>query len=200
MKKTVLLLSILAGMFISAQARAQGAYAGIGVMSVSTDNATDFAAVFNGPTGSGDGSANGLKIYGGYVWPSGFGIEGSYYDLGSYEVHAASTKTDEFKVSAFAVSGTHTMPMGTSFDLNLKLGLAFTSADYTCVALCGGIFVNTGKSGVAPLFGAGVGWRVAPNFTLGADLEIFAGVPHSAAGQEVEYDYTAFSLSAQFKF
>ena len=201
MRKILTLLAALAAACLTtpAQAQTSGAYAGVGVMSVTTDNASDFAAVFYGPAGSGDSSANGLKIYGGYVWPSRFGIEGGHYDLGSYEVRQGGTKTDEFKVSAFAVSGTYTLPMGANFDANFKVGLAFTSADYTCVTSCGGI-ANTSKSGTAGLVGAGVGWRVAPNFTLRADFEVFSAVPHSAVGQNVEFDYTAFSVSGQFKF
>jgi len=202
MQKTLPLLAALtaACLMTPAQAQTPGSYAGIGVMSVATDNASDFASAIYGASGSGDDSTNGLKIYGGYVFPNRFGIEAGYYDLGSYDVRGFGILQDEFKVSAFAVSGTYTLPMGASFDAIFKLGLAFTSADYTCVTGCGGAFVNTSESGAAGLLGAGVGWRVAPNFTLRADFEVFSGVPHAAGGQDVDYDYTAFSVSGQFNF
>jgi hypothetical protein len=183
-----------------AQAQTPGGYAGIGVMAVSTDNARDFASIFIGSGGSADKSAGGLKLYGGYQWPNRFGIEAGLYNLGTYEVLASGTKSDEFEVSALAVSGTYAIPMGTSSDLTLKLGLAFTNVDYTCLSSCGGIFVNTSKSGVAGLLGGGVGWRITPKFSLRADLELFGGVNHSVGGLEAEYGYGALSLSGQVKF
>jgi len=202
MRRTLPFVTALAAacLLTPAQAQTSGGYAGVGVMSVSTDNARDFAATFNGPGGSADESANGLKLYGGYLWPNRFGIEAGLYNLGTYEVLASGTKSDEFEVSAFAVSGTYAIPMGTSFDLNLKLGLAFTNVDYSCVTGCGGIFVNTSKSGVSGLLGGGVGWRVAPKFSLRADLEYFGAVLHSVGGLEAEYGYGALSLSGQVKF
>lgn len=199
MRKILPLLAALAAacLVTPAQAQTDGGYAGIGVMTVSTDNARDFAATF---ATSGDGSANGLKIYGGYLWPSRFGIEVGYYDLGSYEVRTGTAKSDEFKTNAMAVSGVYATPFAGNFDFNAKLGIAFTNVDYSCVTGCGGIFVNTGKSGVAGVFGAGVSWRVAPNFSLRADYEVIGGVTHSVGGLEADYGYGALSLSGQVKF
>lgn len=202
MRKILPLLAAIAAACLIAPAQAQstGAYIGVGVMSVSTDNARDFAAAVNGPGGSADDSANGLKIYGGYLWPSRFGVEAGYYDLGKYDVRAFGAETDEFEVSAFSISGVYALPMGANFDLNLKLGLAFTKVDYTCMAGCGFPFVSTSKSGTSGLLGAGVGWNVVPNFSLRADFEYFSAVPHAAGGQEAEYGYSAFSLSGQVRF
>jgi hypothetical protein len=59
---------------------------------------------------------------------------------------------------------------------------------------------NTGKSGTAGVFGAGVGWRVAPNFSLRADYEYFGGVMHAVGNMEADYGYGALSLSAQVRF
>jgi OOP family OmpA-OmpF porin len=205
MKRILPLLAALAAIFLvnpaQAQMRHSGGYAGVGAMSVSTDNASDFAAVFIGPAGSGDKSATGLKVYGGYVFPSRFGIEGGYYDLGTYEVRTGGAKSDEFQVSAFAVSGTYTLPMGASFDANFKLGLAFTSVDYSCISGCGGLFFSSSKSGVAGLMGAGVSWNAAPNMAVRADFEYFGGVPHAVGSlPEANYGYGVFSLSAQYQF
>lgn len=203
MRKILPLLAALAaaGLVNLAQAQSTGGYAGIGMMSVSTDNAREFAAAFIGPGGSADGSANGLKIYGGYLWPNHFGVEAGFYDLGSYEVSMSGTKSDEFEVSAFAVSGVYAVPMGADFDLYLRLGLAFTNVDYSCLVGCGSPpFVNTSKSGASGLLGAGVGWNIAPKFSLRADFEYFGAVLHSVGGLEAEYGYSAFSLSGQVRF
>jgi len=199
MRKILALLAALAAASLTtpAQAQTSGAYAGVGLMSVSTDNARDFAATY---ATSGDGSATGFKIYGGYLWPSRFGIEVGYYDLGTFEVRTGTAKSDEFKTNAMAVSGVFATPFAPNFDFNAKLGIAFTNVDYTCVTACGGIFVNTSKSGVAGVLGAGVGWRVAPNFSLRADYEVVSGVTHSVGGLEADYGYGALSVSAQLKF
>jgi hypothetical protein len=50
------------------------------------------------------------------------------------------------------------------------------------------------------VFGAGVGWRVAPNFSLRADYEYFGGVMHAVGNMEADYGYGALSLSAQVRF
>jgi OOP family OmpA-OmpF porin len=206
MKTTLSLLAALAAALVMNPAQAQmrgqgGGYVGAGAMSVSTDNATDFAAVFIGPGGSADDSVSGLKVYGGYVFPGGFGIEGGYYDLGTYDVRTGGAKSDEFKVSAFAVSGTYSLSFGASFEANFKAGLAFTNVDYTCLTGCGGFFVSAGNSGVAGLLGAGLGWNASRNFSVRADFELFSGVPHRVGVlPEANYDYRALSVSAQVRF
>jgi hypothetical protein len=200
MKKTALLFALLAGALLAAQASAQGAYAGAGVMQVSTNTAEDFAAVFIGPGSSADGSASSFKLYAGYQWASRFGVEAGYYDLGTYSVSTFGVKTDEFATTAFTISGTYAIPMGTSVDLNLKFGIAFTNADYTCLAAGCGFATSSGRSSSAGLFGAGVGWRLAPNFGLRADFEYFTGVEHSVPGGIGIFDYATWSLSGEVRF
>lgn len=202
MQKILPLLAALAVacLMTPAQAQTRGGYAGAGVMSVWTNNAKDFASATYGFTGSGDDTTTGFKVYGGYLWPSRFGFEVGYYDLGSYDVKDFGAKTDEFAVNAFTVSGVFAMPFGGNFDFNAKAGIAFTNVDYTCVTVCGFPYVNTSKSGTAGVIGAGVGWRVAPNFSLRADYEFFGGVRHAVGSIEADYDYGAFSLSALVRF
>jgi hypothetical protein len=193
-----LLLPLLAAAFAApAHAQRQGGYFGAGALHASTDNAREFALAFGGT--SADKTADGLKVYGGYLWNQ-FGIEAGYYDLGTYDVRTGTVKSDEFKVSAFAVSGVLAMPMGSRFTLNAKAGVAFTSVDYRCFAACGGNFVDTGESNVAGLLGAGVAWRPAPNFSLRADFEYLGDVTHSVGLLEAQYPYRIFSLSAQLNF
>jgi len=201
MKKIRILLVMLTSAFLATPALAQsaGGYVGAGFLSASTNNASDFATAFNGPTGSGDKSATGLKVYGGYMWGR-YGVEAGYYGLGTYEVKLGGTKTDEFKTTALTVSGVGSWPLGTAFNLNGKLGLAFTSVDYTCVVGCGGLFVNTSKSGVSTLLGIGLGWQATKDFSLRADLELFTGVKHGVSTVEAKYGYTAFSVSGQYNF
>ena len=200
MKKIRILVAVFFGVLLATPALAQvGGYVGAGFLSASTDNANDFGKVFRG--GGGDKSATGLKVYGGYMFRPYLGVEAGYYDLGSYDVKAGSLKTDEFKTSAFAVSAVGSWPFATAFNVHGKLGLAFTSADYTCKVGCGGLVsVNTSKSDVAPLIGIGVGWKATRNISVVADFELFSNVKHAAGIASNDADYTVFSVSGQYNF
>jgi len=201
-KKIQILLVVLSGVFLATPALAQqGGYVGAGFLSASTKNADDFAVVFTGPGASGDKSATGLKVYGGYMWGR-YGLEAGFYDLGTYDVkNSVGTKTDEFKTSAVTVSGVGAIPLNPALNLYFKLGLAFTSAVYTCKVGCGGpVFVNTSQSGVSTLLGVGLGWQVTRTFVVRGDLEIFDNVKHAAGIASNDATYTTFSVSGQYNF
>jgi len=201
MKKIRILVVVFFGVLLATPALAQvGGYVGAGFLSANTDNANDFAKVFV-VNGKGDKSATGLKVYGGYMFSRNIGVEAGYYDLGTYDVKSGSVKTDEFKTSAFAVSAVGSWPFATAFNVHGKLGLAFTSADYTCKVGCGGaIFVNTSKSDVAPLIGIGVGWKATRNISVVADFEVFSNVKHAAGIASNDTDYQVLSVSGQYNF
>lgn len=191
----ILLLS--AALAAPALAQTQGGYAGAGALHASTDNARDFALVFGGT--SADKTAQGFKVYGGYLWNQ-VGIEAGLYDLGTYDVRVGAARRDSFDVSAFALSGVLALPMGAHFTFNAKAGLAFTSVDYRCYFACGGNFVDTGESNVAGILGAGFAWRAAKNFTLRGDFEYVGDVTHGVGLLEALYPYRVFSLSGQLNF
>ena len=194
--KKVLLLPLLAACFaVPAQAQTQGGYFGLGTVSASTDNARDFALAEGGTAA--DKTAQGHKVYGGYLWNQ-YGVEVGYYDLGTYDVMTGAVKSDDFKVSAFTVSGVLAIPLGSSVTFNGKLGIAFTSAKYRCYALC--IYPDTNESDIAAIFGAGIGWRPVRNFTLRADLESIGEVSHAAGLNTGLYPYTVLSISGQVNF
>lgn len=205
MKRIALLAALFASAFVvaaqaQAQARGTGAYAGAGVMQVYTDNATEFAAFAIGFGADADSKATGFKVYGGYVWPARFGVEVGYYDLGTFDVRTFGAKSDEFRTTALAFSGTYSLPLQSNVDLYFKLGFAFTDAQYRCLSACGWPFVNTDHSDLAGLMGIGLGWRIAPNFSVRGDWEYFGGVVHSVGGMIGEYGYSTFSLAGQFHF
>jgi hypothetical protein len=192
--------ALLGGAQAHAQARVSGGYVGVGAMQAYTNNATDFAALAIGFGGSADSNATGYKVYGGYVWPQRFGFEVGWYDLGSYDVFTFGVKSDEFKTSALAFSGTYSLPINPSVDARFKVGLAFTNVDYRCSSACGWPYISTSHSDIASLLGAGVGWRLAQNFSVRLDWEYFGGVAHSVGGVLALYDYNTFSLAGQFHF
>lgn len=181
----------------AAHAQSQGGYVGAGVLSASTDNAREFALAT--AADSADKSARGFKVFGGYLWNQ-FGIEGGYYDLGTYDVMFGGALSDDFSVSAVALSGVLALRMTSQFTFNAKAGIAFTSVDYRCFQACGGNFVNTGDSDIAGVFGAGFAWRPARNFTLRADYESIGDISHSVGLLSESFPYTILSISAQFNF
>jgi hypothetical protein len=204
MKKTAFIAALLVGVLLGAQVQAQtrgtGGYFGAGVMQTYTDNASDFAWYSIPAGGSAEGSATGFKVYGGYVWPARFGIEVGYYDLGTYDVYTFGAKSDEFRTTALAFSGTFSLPFNPSAELLLKFGLAFTDADYRCLSSCGWPYVDTTYSDLAGIMGIGVGWRIAPSFSMRADWEYVGPVTHSVGGMIGEYGYSAVSIAGQFHF
>jgi hypothetical protein len=205
MHKSAFAAALLAGALAAAPACAQsrgpgGAYIGFGAMQTYTDNATAFAWSAIPFGGDADSSATGTKVYGGYVFPSRFGIEVGYYDLGTYDVRTFGVKSDEFSTTALAFSGTYGMPINPKVDLLFKLGIAFTDAQYRCFSSCGWPFVDTKHSDIAGLMGIGLGWRVAPSFSVRADYEYFGGVIHAVGSMQGNYGYSAVSLAGQFHF
>jgi OmpA family protein len=195
MKKILLLLILAASLAAPARAQTQGAYFGLGALAASTDNAREFALAVN--SSAADKTASGLKVYGGYLWNQ-YGVEAGYYDLGTYDVMTGAVKSDDFKVAAFTVSGVLAMPLGRNVTLNGKLGIAFTSAKYRCYAFC--LYPDTNESDIAAIYGAGIGWRLVPGFTLRADLEYIGDVSHAAGLNTGLYPYTVLTISGQVNF
>lgn len=198
MKRCLMLLAACAA-GIAAPVQAQmdgGGFFGVGALTAQTDNAREFARAY-GAT-SADRSAGGVKIYGGYLWRL-VGVEAAYYDLGTYDVRTGTAKSDDFSVTAVTVSGVIAVPLGPSFYLNGRLGIAFTSADYRCFQFCAGL-VDTSESGVAGLIGGGIGWRITRNLSLRADYESIGPVSHAVGLVSAEYHYQALSVSLQADF
>jgi hypothetical protein len=76
-----------------------------------------------------------------------------------------------------------------------------TSAEYKCVAACGGGFFDRKKTGGSFHTGFGLGWRITPALTLRGDMERFRNVKHSAGSVfENEASYSIVALSAQVNF
>lgn len=192
-------LALLCLCAATAHAQTGGGYVGVAPLVAYTDNARDFGEA-SFVDGSGERSGTGAKVYGGYLWHQ-FGIEVGYYDLGTYDVTSAGVKTDEFSVRALAFSGVFAAPLAArDVLLTAKLGLAFTESKYRCFSGCGFPFIDTNESGLAGVLGAGIAWRVAPSFSLRADVEYLGQVGHRAGNLEADYGYSVFSLGAQLNF
>jgi hypothetical protein len=205
MKRTAILFAALAGLLLTAPAQAQapgkGYYMGLGVGTVWTDA----GGIYN-DTVNEDISAGG-KIYGGYMWSDSWGMEVGLHSLGRYDVEFGGAKISDLKTTALSVTGVHTQPLfDWGYNINLRLGLAFTDAKYTCVSLCGtgttpGLLnVSSKRRGVSGTFGLGVSAKLSEDFSLRVDFDHFGSVHHQVDLTEYRDAYDVLSASLQLQF
>lgn len=203
MKRFGMLCALLGGALLAGQAQAQEpgqGYFGIGYGVNYTDGASPNTNTVD------EGRAGGARFFGGKMW-SNVGMEVGYYDLGEYDVNLLGVKIDEMRTQAIAVMGVLAVPIGPAYAVQGKAGVAFTHAQYRCIALCAtsaGPLVDTTKYDVGGILGFGVTARFAQNVLLRADYEHIGSVKHargtSVSTTEWEDGYDLFSISVMFTF
>lgn len=197
MKKIAVLFAALAGLFLSAQAQAQapgkGFYMGLGYGTVWSKGGSFYTGTVNEDTTAGG------KLYAGYMSTDNWGLELGLHNLGKYEVFLAGAKTDEFQTTALSVSGVYTQPLfDWGYNVNLRLGLAFTNSEYDCLQLC--IFNDTKKRGTSGMIGLGVGAPLTQNLSMRVDFDHFGNVKHGVGNNEYNESYDVFSVNLQLRF
>lgn len=199
MKRTAILIAVLAGTLLASQARAQEpgqGYFGVGYGAVWTDGASPYGNTFDEDT------VGGAKIYGGSMWDR-FGLELGFYSLGKYDVDFGGAKIADTRTMALAVSGVLATPLGGGFSFHGKLGLAFTQSEISCNGACVAAtptLVNTTTRGTSGLLGLGIGAKLGQNVLVRADFEHFGNVHHQIGTFEYTDGYDIFSVSVQFNF
>lgn len=205
MKRTAILFAALAGLLLTSQAQAQapgkGTYLGLGFGSVWTD-----AGMIYNDTVNEDTSAGG-KIYGGYMWNDSWGMEVGLHSLGRYDVEFGGAKISDVKTKALSVSAAYTRPLfDWGYNVNVRFGLAFTDAKYTCASLCGtgttpGLLnVSSRKRGTSGTIGLGVSARLSEDFSMRIDFDHFGSVHHQVDLTEYRDSYDVLSVSLQVLF
>lgn len=199
MKKTAILIAVLAGALLAFQAQAQEpgqSYFGIGYGAVFTDGASPYDNTID------ESTVAGAKIYGGRMWGN-FGLEVGLYALGKYDVKFAGTKISDTTTNAVAVSGVMMTPLGGGFSFHGKIGLAFTQAEIQCAGACiaaSPTLANTTKRGVSGVLGLGLGARLAQDVLARIDYEHFGNVHHQTDTFAYNNGYDIMSVSLQFNF
>jgi hypothetical protein len=203
MKRSGLLCALLAGALLAGQAQAQDAgqgYIGIGYGVNYSDGASPNSNTID------EGRSGGIRVFGGKMY-SNIGMEFGYYDLGKYDVNLLGVKVDEMKTQAITVMGVYAVPIGTSYTFQGKAGVAFTQAQYACIAQCGTgttQLLDTRKRDVGGVIGFGVTAKFAQNVLLRADYEHIGSVKHARATPttttEWEDAYDVFSISLVLAF
>lgn len=198
MKKTALVLALLAGVVlaISAQAQEPGkGYFGLGYGANWSSGANQTAGTTN------DGVAGGFRVYGGNMW-SNWGMEVGYYDLGKFDIKLAGAPYARLKTQAVTVAAVYAAPLAAGYNLSAKLGIAFTRATNECVQ-CGignPLNVNTWMNGLSGVYGLGLEAKLASDVAMRIEAEHFGGVHHDIGGFEYKSAYDTLSASVQFLF
>lgn len=199
MKRTAILIAALCGAFLASQAQAQapgqGFYMGIGYGTVWSDGGSFYTTTVNEDTSAGG------KLYAGYMSNDNFGMEVGIHSLGKYEVFLSpgGVKSDEFKTTAISVSGVYTKPLfDWGYNVNVRLGLAFTNVEYDCLAAC--VFSDTKKRGISGTIGLGVGAKLTQSLSVRVDYDHIGNVQHAVGPNEYRDFYDVFSANLQVQF
>ena len=202
MRKAAILIAALAGLLLTAQAQAQapgkGFYIGGGAGTVWSKGGQIYSDTVN------EDASLGGKVFAGYMSTDSWGMELGLHSLGRYDTEFANTKISDMRTAALSVSGVYTQQLFNSgFNVNVRLGLAFTEAKYTCTSSCGlgtPANVNSSYRGVAGTIGVGIGAKITQALSMRVDFDHFGNVKHQVDLTEFNESYDVLSASLQLLF
>ncbi|GAA5163260.1 outer membrane beta-barrel protein [Viridibacterium curvum] len=147
-----------------------------------------------------DKRKTGYKVYGGYSF--GYvGVEGGYYDLGTYRYSgyfSGSYSSDKFASKAVGLFLTGNHALSESFGLHGKLGAARVTTRYTCSNLCTN-FPDNSESSIKPALGIGVSWQPVKHFAVKLDFETIRGARYQYGPASLKANYDMLSLGAEVR-
>lgn len=202
MKRAAILIAALAGLLLTAQANAQapgqGFYMGLGGGTVWSKGGQVYNDTVN------EDASPGGKVYLGYMSTDSWGMELGLHSLGRYDTEFANAKISDMRTSALSVSGVYTQPLFDSgYNINVRLGLAFTEAKYTCASSCGAgtpANVDSNKRGISGTIGLGIGAKLSQAISVRVDFDHFGDVHHRVDFTEFNESYDVLSASVQVLF
>lgn len=199
MKRTGILVSILAVLLFAASAHAQapkqGGYFGAGYGSVWSDAPSEIGGLGT------DDTAGGGKIFAGTMFDDRWGLEFALHHLGKFDVESLGTKTDEFETTAISVAGVLSVPVSASYYFNARLGLAFTNAEYDCIVGCSPpVFTDRYRRGLSGMFGIGMSARIGQSAVVRLDFDHFGKVHYATGLFEFEKSIDVFSVNLLLTF
>jgi hypothetical protein len=181
MRKILVVVAVtLCGVCLPAwAAEGQEGYIGASYMNTGADFET---AVETFDTDSG-----GWKIFGGYNFIKYFGIEATYYDLGSFdETQNNTTLSADIKV--YDLSGRGILPLGKRFEVFARLGYSNVSVEATTSTPLATTTVDADDWEL--LYGIGLGLKLGERFGIRAEWESW----------DVETSLDSWSLGGYFRF
>lgn len=199
----VLLVSGLLLGAVPAQAADKGFYLGAGAGQVRTRVDDVFGSGFRF-----DEDDFGFKAFAGYRFFPWFSLEGAYLDGGSPAI-AATTATESgrlgIEVQSLVAAAVFTLPLGDSFELFVKPGVAYWSST-TSVRYSGPDFsdrYHEDETGSAFFLGAGAGFNFTANLGARLEYEWFEVAPRWDSDSEEfvqELDASAGFISASIVY
>lgn len=140
-----------------------------------------------GTSSSIDRSGTAYGINGGYRFNQNFAVEAGLARLGDFD-YSSSTGSDtlsgHYKANALSLAAVGIYPLGTSWSLYGKAGLAHTKVDLDASSASGATAVsNESHSGTGFLVGAGLTYDFARNYFAKAGWDRYSHVGDSSTGE-----------------
>jgi OmpA family protein len=114
------------------------------------------------------GDTNSYKVFLGYRFLKFFAVEGAYADLGSAK-DTTNGQQNEAKFKGYHGEGIVLLPLGIA-DIFAKAGAFSYTSDFT--SNVAGLPASASKDGTAPLYGAGVQFRIK-SWAVRGEVEYF---------------------------
>lgn len=153
----------------------------------------------SGFSGSLDDKDTGWKVFAGYQFNQYIAIEGGYYDLGKVTFNGVLTTgpvtSGSFKSKAYALSAVGSLPVGDSFALLARLGLA--RGDQKGTVIVGGVGASASDDSTEFTYGLGLRYDLTRNMALRAQWERFRVGGTNVGGKN---DVDLYSLDFVYRF
>ena len=133
-----------------------------------------------------DSSSSGWKILGGYNLAKYFGVEVTYYDLGSFD-ESSDLESIDASIKVFDLAGRGILPLGERFELFARLG--YSSVDVEYQKTTGFVTTNADARDWELLYGAGLTLKLGKKIGIRAEYEAW----------DVETSLNAWSLGLIFR-
>ncbi|PXX47830.1 porin family protein [Undibacterium pigrum] len=108
-----------------------------------------------------------FNVLSGYNFNANWGLEGSYYDLGTVKATIYGMDA-EMKASGIDLAGTYRAQLGNNWGLFTKLGLAYSKGEAT--ATFNNVRGTSNKNSAQALVGVGATYTFTPNFAARAEI------------------------------
>ena len=133
-----------------------------------------------------DSSSSGWKIFGGYNLMKFFGVEVTYYDLGSFD-ESSDLESIDASIKVFDLAGRGILPLGERFELFARLG--YSSVDVEYQQTTGVVTVNADGRNWELLYGLGATLKLGKKIGIRAEYEAW----------DVETSLNTWSLGLLFR-
>ena len=115
-----------------------------------------------------DSSSSGWKVFGGYDVAEYFGVEVTYYDLGSFD-ESSNLESIDASIKVLDLSGRAILPLGKRFELFGRLGYSRVELDYQ--QTIGPVSGSVSTTDWELLYGAGLTLKLGERLGIRAEYE-----------------------------